>query len=94
MKMSTRLKKYVAPSLLYGRHPEGDTTERVILLMVDCGKGEVFRTRSLEEANEYHRILTEEMGCTLLPLNECPVVNDSEIVMHYTSSTYKEWCNA
>lgn len=96
MKLSTRIKKYVAPELLFGTSkwadPNGEYTERKICLWVDCMPTGL-DTFSLAQADEYNRYLTKECGCTLLPLNECPVVNDTDIVMHYTSNTYKEWRN-
>lgn len=102
MKLSTRIKKYVHPDLIFGTsrwaNPEGDATEAQIVLMVDGKRiykdGGEYATRSLSLADEYHRYLTKDEHCTLLPLNECPVVNSKgEIIMHYTSTTYKEWCN-
>lgn len=97
MKLSTRLKKYIAPNLIFGESPwsnyNGDYTAREIVLMVDCGEGEVLKTYSLSMADEYHRHLTKDEHCTLLPLNECPVVNPTQIIMHYTSTTYKDWCH-
>lgn len=100
MKLSTRIKKYVAPELIWGTHkwskPYGDYTFRTIVLMVDGkrfydNQGE-FITCSLSLADEFHRFLTRDEHCTLLP-HECPVVNEDEIIIHYTSTTYKDWCN-
>lgn len=83
MKLSTRIKRYVAPDLISGRK---------IVLMVDCK--EIIIANTLTEADTVHKELTEKMGCKLLPLNECPVVNGrNEIIMHYTTTTYKDWCN-
>lgn len=46
----------------------------------------------LSDADRIHKRLLG-YGWTLL-LHECPVVNSNhEIVLHYTSTTYKEWCN-
>lgn len=95
MKLSTRIKKYVAQDLIFGTskwaNPKGDYTERQIVMMVDFQVRAA--TYSLSMADEYHRYLTKDEHCTLLPLNECPVVNDKAIIMHYTSTNYKEWCN-
>lgn len=100
MKLSTRIKKYVSPELIWGTHkwskPYGDYTFRLIVLMVD-GKRlykdeEELSTCSLSLADEYHRYLTKDEHCKLLP-QECPVVNGTEIIMHYTSTTYRDWCN-
>ena len=101
MKLSTKIKKYVSPELIWGTHrhskPYDDITFRPIVLMVDHKRiykdGCAYETNSFQLADEYHRYLTKDEKCTLLPLNECPVVNSKEIIMHYTSSTYKEWCN-
>lgn len=96
MKLSTRLKKYVAPNLLFGEHEynwNGDCTMRQIVLMVDGDPHRTYKTHSLNMADEYNRYLTKDEHCTLLPLNECPVVNPTQIVMHYTSTTYGDWCN-
>ncbi len=94
MKLSTRIKKYVPEDLIFGTekwsNPKGDYTQRAIVMMVDCERRAF--THSLTMADEYHRYLTKDEHCTLLPLNECPVVNDHEIIMHYTSTTYKVWC--
>lgn len=99
MKLSTRLKKYVPAVYLYGDGTtvskcdfDGEYTSCPIVLMVDC-KRTGLETYSLDMADEYHRHLTKDEKCTLLPLNECPVINGKEIIMHYTSTTYKEWCN-
>ena len=95
MKLSTRIKKYVAPELIFGTsrwaNPDSDYTEREIVFMVDFKRRAA--TYSLSLADRYHNSLIKEEHCTLLPLNECPVVNDHQIIMHYTSTNYKEWCN-
>lgn len=80
MKLSTRIKRYVAPEWIDGRK---------IKMLVDCS--EEHDAATLEEADAIHATLLER-GCKLLP-QESPVVNANEIVMHYTSTTYKEWCN-
>ena len=94
MKLSTKIKKYVSPELIYGNMSRrGDFTGRKIVLMVDH-KGERYETYSFSQADEYDRYLRKDEHCTLLPLNECPVVKScNEIIMHYTSTTYKEWCS-
>lgn len=83
MKASTKIKKYV-PSEALGSVP--------VIVMVDCEQK--YASYSLDRIDEYHDYLTKDRHCTLLPLNECPVFNGVEIIMHYTSTTYKEWCNA
>lgn len=92
MKLSTKIKKYLSPELIYGNMKRrGDWACRKIVLMVD--KGERYETYSFSQADEYDRYLRKDEHCTLLPLNECPVVNSCrEIIMHYTRTTYKEWC--
>lgn len=85
MKPSTKIKKYVDPSAWSG-------LEAVpIVLMVDCEKE--YASFNLDRIDEYHDYLTKYRHCTLLPLNECPVYNGKAIIMHYTSTTYREWCN-
>lgn len=95
MKLSTRLKKYVSPDLLFGDSNNTEYTCREIVLMVGGSRklNEMeFRTYSLEMADEYHRYLTKDEHCILLPLNECPVVSENKVVMHYASVSYKDWC--
>lgn len=79
MKLSTRIERYVAP----------EQERRKIKMLVDCS--EEHEAATMEEADAIHAALLER-GCKLLP-KESPVVNANEIVMHYTSTTYKEWCN-
>jgi hypothetical protein len=86
MKLSTRLKK----SLWSGYFTGYGATTRPVVLMVDCK--EEYCSDNLETLDRIHKELTGR-GCHLL-LNECPVVSPFEIVMHYTSTTYKEWCEA
>ena len=80
MKLSTRIKKYVPE---YSNGP--------IKMMVDCGKKETRTANTLEEADRIHEEYTGK-GYTLLP-QECPVVNQHGVVMHYASGSYAEWCN-
>lgn len=82
MKLSTKIKKYCDP----------EYKTRPIKMMVDCGLKETAVAGTLAEADERHKEFLAK-GYTLLPLNECPVINDKEIVMHYTSTTYAKWCN-
>ncbi|MBO5967286.1 MAG: hypothetical protein J6S14_02175 [Clostridia bacterium] len=86
MKLSTKIKKYTPDVDL------GEYSLVPIVLMVDCKRDDLW-TYSFAVADEYHRHLTQDEHCTLLPLNECPVYNGYEVIMHYTSTTYKEWCN-
>lgn len=89
MKLSTRIKKYVP---LCGDGKSGICT-KLIVLMVDCKRTEL-ETYCLDLADEYHRYLTKDEHCTILP-QESPVINGKgEIIFHYTSTTYKEWCKA
>lgn len=108
MKLSTRIKKYVHPIMLWNPkercaysplmpgHSYGDDyIDRVIVFMVDSSRdfrGKWYQAITLSDADKIHEYLTKKCGCTLLPLNECPVVTEREIIMHYTSTTYKEWC--
>ena len=99
MKLSTRLKRDVDPSLLFGvgkyANPNGDCTVVPVVLMVDCERqyknDGIFQSYSLGMLDEYHRYLTKDEHCTLLP-NESPVWNGKEIIMHYTSTNYLNWC--
>ena len=85
MKISTRIKRYVPADMIDGRK---------IILMVDCGETAKEEADTLEAADAIHARFTAD-GYTLLPLSERPVVNSlNEIIMHYTSTTYKEWCKA
>ena len=100
MKLSTRIKKYLPASIIFGTgrysDPNGDCTAIPIVLMVDGKRewnGEDLWSYSLDVIDQYHHSLTKDDHCTLLPPNECPVYNGKEIIMHYTSTTYKDWCN-
>lgn len=85
MKISTRIKRYVPADMIDGRE---------IILTVDGGKTAEEKADTLEAADAIHARFTAE-GYTVLPPCECPVVNSrNEIIMHYTSTTYKEWCEA
>lgn len=83
MKLSTRIRNYVAV--------ENGISPLRVVLMVDC-KRDGLETYSIDMADEYHRYLTKDEHCTLLP-KESPVINGSEIIFHYTSTTYKDWIN-
>ena len=84
MKLSTRLKRYVYPDALTGRE--------IVLMVGGGGKPmEVHRFDDVESADAMHNELIGS-GCKLLP-QECPVINKKEIVMHYTRTTYQDWCN-
>ena len=87
MKVSTKIKKYVPMVDL------GEYCSVPIVFMVD-GKmpDEDYWTYNFALADVYHKALTKELHFTLLPLNECPVYNGKEVIMHYTSTNYKEWC--
>lgn len=87
MNLSTRIKKS-GFLLLCG---DGDTATQKIVLLVDCK--ERIETYSLRSADIRHKEFLRR-GCTLLT-KESPVYNASgEIIFHYTSTTYKEWCAA
>lgn len=81
MKLSTRIRKYVPQA----------AADLPIHLLVDFGKTVDLICLDRESADEAHGKLTA-IGYTLLP-KECPVYNGKEIVIHYTSTTYKDWCN-
>lgn len=95
MKLSTRLKKTVsAPVWAMGNGAEWfqdfNREHYTIRFLLDCK--EYDKCVLLNSADQIHRHLIEN-GCTLL-LKECPVINGNhEIILHYTSTTYKEWCN-
>ena len=87
MKLSTRIKK----SGFLWLNGDCDTTMQTIVLIVDCKLRH--RTHSLKEADRLHKDFLAN-GCRLL-LQESPVFNsNNEIIYHYTSTTYKEWCKA
>jgi len=98
MKLSTRIKKYVNPKLLWEFSDSvtgDDTIDREIVLIVDAKStfnGKEYKTFSLSEADEMNDELLKS-GCKLLPVSECPVVSHTDIVMHYTSTTYSDWYN-
>lgn len=87
MKLSTRLKK----NLWCGYFTGWNGCTKNIAFYVDGKKITDFTTNSLDYADIHHDTITKEMGCKLLP-KECPVVNEREIVLHYTSTNYKDWC--
>ena len=87
MKASTKIKKYCPEAV------SGDTVKGWIVFIVDGYK--IGAVKKLDEADKVHNDLVEKYGCTLLPLAECPFVNTiDQVIMHYTTTTYKEWCNA
>lgn len=90
MKLSTRIIKYGNPCGIRYCGKDGDITDRPIVFMVDLERRH--STHDLRDADQYHKQLLAG-GCTLLPLNECPVFNGQEVIMHYTSTTYAKWCN-
>ena len=92
MKISTRIKKYVPHERLWSKYPPSEFIDREIVFMVDCESVTEYRTYSLEAADHYHRYLTRDERNTFLP-QESPVVNATQIILHYTSTTYKDWCN-
>ena len=83
MKLSTKLKKYAAPAIISGVP---------IVLLVDSGRAGRYTFGTLADADAMHNKLLAQ-GCKLLPLNECPVYNGREVIMHYTTTNYKNWCN-
>lgn len=86
MKLSTRIVKHVP---LCGDGKSGVCTRKIVLF-VDCK--DKYETYLLDLADEYHHFLTKDEHCTLLT-QESPVINSGEIVFHYTSTTYRDWCN-
>ena len=96
MNISTRLKKEVATELLFGevgaRNGEKEITALRIVFMVDCRRLPELTTISLKYADIHHKELLA-MGCTYLR-KESPVINgNGECILHYTSTTYREWCD-
>lgn len=87
MKLSTRIERSGFLRLCR----DGDTSADKIVLLVDCGK-EREETYSLFSADLRHKEFLKK-GYTLLP-KESPVYNGEEIIFHYTSTTYKEWCES
>lgn len=86
MKVSTKIKKYSPEAV------QGDEYGRLIIFMVDCEMVAV--TKSFSEADKINEHLTKDLGYALLPINECPVYNSiNQVIMHYTSTTYKDWLN-
>lgn len=81
MKLSTRIMRDTLIT---------DYTRKPIRLMVDCGKTEDVTVKYLSYADKYHEDFLAK-GYKLLP-KECPVVNKEYIVIHYTSTTYADWC--
>ena len=82
MKLSTRIKRDIHEDLARGRN---------IVIMVDCKR--VFSNPDPAVADCAHEYWTKRKGCTLLP-KESPVVNGkNEIIYHYTSTTYRDWCH-
>lgn len=88
MKASTKIKKYVH----YDYIADDQYTKIPMVLMVD-GKNLGHESYSFDVIDIYHHHLITDHHCTLLPINECPVCNGKEIIRHYTSTTYKDWCN-
>lgn len=94
MKLSTRIKKYSTISNdhaypFFDRYP----VPRKIVLMVDCKHDTDLETYSVSHADALHNDLVKRCHCTLLP-TEGPVINGcGEIIYHYTSTTYAEWCH-
>lgn len=93
MKLSTRIKKYapvVDDQVIFPWQEE----PYKIVLMVDCKRDPLLITTSLKWADRHHDALTKVYHCTLLN-QESPVINQrGELIYHYTSTTYKEWCKA
>ena len=96
MKLSTRLKKTVSvPVWKSGNGVEWfqdfNHEHYAIRFLVDFEEYEA--CIMLSDADRIHKRLLG-YGCTLL-LRECPVVNSNhEIILHYTSTTYRDWCRA
>lgn len=94
MKLSTKIRKSVSCSFCGCGNTE--IIMETIVFMVD-GKREYngFRleTCDLNTANAYHNYITKESGCTFLPQESFILNGNNEIILHYTSTTYAEWCN-
>lgn len=86
MKLSSRIKK-TAPHFV-----NGSTCPRTIVIMLD-GK-RIRETDSWTIADADHYTLTSVHSCKYLK-QESPVINcRGEIIFHYTSTTYRDWCKA
>ena len=81
MKLSTRLKRDISPDLMEGK------TFRAI---VDCSAAHTADT--LDGADICHKALLS-VGCKPL-WQESPVINEREIIVHYTTTNYRDWCKA
>lgn len=86
MKLSNELINSIPATYLWKNGKELND----IVFMVDCKETE--KANTLEKVDTIHNKLIEN-GCKLLP-KECPVISsDGNIYLHYTSTTYKNWCN-
>ena len=92
MKLSTRLKKadpcvwVTGSGLEFYNSPLNISLK--IVFMVDCKR--VLSATFLQDADRIHSNLLKEGYKPLW--EESPVFNGHEIIVHYTSSTYNEWC--
>lgn len=88
MKLSTRIKK-TCGGWFQCRNGLEFIPDTPIVFMVDCKRwsSAIF----FEDADSKHRELLSR-GCKLLP-EECPVYNENEVIIHYTTTTYRDWCN-
>ena len=88
MKLSTRIRKNVSCSFCgYGNTK---IIMETVVFMVDCKRE--LETYDLDTANAYHNYLTNNKRCTFLPHESFVVNGNNEIILHYTSTTYAEWC--
>lgn len=86
MKLSSRIKK------LYPTLVNGTSCPLKIVIILDHKR--IRETDSWIIADADHYTLTSVHGCKVL-LQECPVINGlGELIFHYTSTTYRDWCNA
>ena len=95
MKLSTRIKKYVAPELM-GYENDGETVGRKIVFCIN-GHSTSLDTNSLRLADMAHKYLLR-MGCEF-DANNSPVINGlNECVFHYNYdgaiSDFRDACPA
>lgn len=86
MKVSKMVEKYVAPINVIGNYCKYN-----IVFMVDFERHD--ETHYMTDVEVMHKYLTSGLHCKFLK-KESPVVNSKqEVILHYTSTTYKDWCN-
>lgn len=86
MKLSTRIKK-AFPAVWVDRAGREFYSGRKIVFCLDCK--EKISCTFLDDADAIHRRLIDR-GYMFLP-DESPVINQVEVVLHYTRFTYNRW---